>query len=54
MSLPDRIGAWMLASARGAGEARIDMDHRGTPPLRLDHEAEGDRMVLRHVGAHRR
>ncbi len=52
MSVPGRIGAWMSAMRAGAGEARVDMDERRATPLRFHHEAEGDRMVLRHVGAH--
>jgi hypothetical protein len=41
-----------VGQSRGAGEAWIDMDHRGATRLRLDHEAECDRMVLGHVRAH--
>ena len=35
-----------------AREARIGVDDRRTPFLRLQHETERDRMVLRHVRAH--
>ena len=52
MSVPERIGAWMLASAEVRVKRGSTWITRRAAPLRLDHEAEGDRMVLRHVGAH--
>ena len=52
MSVPERIGAWISASAEvrvKRGSTWITVAPRC---LRLRYEAKRDRMVLRHVGAH--
>jgi hypothetical protein len=41
-----------VSQCRGAGEGWIDVNYGRALLLRLEHEAEGDRMVLRHVRAH--
>ena len=52
MSLPARIRTCTSHSAEVRREARVHVDQRRALRLRLHRPAEGDRVGLRHVGAH--
>jgi hypothetical protein len=41
-----------VCQGRGAGKARVHMDDRGALGLGLHDKAKGNRVILRHVGAH--